>query len=428
MKPLTFVILLFSAFLLITGCTTQPEPVVTSTVEPTETILPSPEPTDSESGSETEIEPTNLKIWVPPQFDPNGDTPGGSVLQARLDEFILRRPGTTIEVRVKALSGPGGMIDTLQTTSGAAPLALPDLIALPRPLMESAAIKGLILPFDELTDSMLDEDWFPYALELSQLEQSTFGLPFAGDALAAIYRPSVTGELPVTWSGFLELQTPVIFTASDPDALTSLAFYQSTGAELLDEDRRPVIDSVKFTEVLTYFHQAQTANVLPFWITQFESEDQAWLAFEEGQSDIILTWASNYLVDTPADANAAQFPTEDGTAFTMATGWVWSLTSPNTERLALSTELAEFLSSSDFIARWNSAAGFFPTRPSAVNNWRDVPSRTLAQELLPGAVLIPQQDILSSISSPIHEAVIATLKDQVDPAAAAQAASDQLKP
>ncbi|HBA92225.1 MAG TPA: hypothetical protein DCZ08_10960, partial [Anaerolineaceae bacterium] len=96
------------------GCTTWLEPllngepagVVTPTSAPTAEVNPgeptmSPEPVAPIQGAVT------IPIWLPPQFDPEGDTPAGDVLRARLDAFMEENPGVLLVTRVKAASGPG---------------------------------------------------------------------------------------------------------------------------------------------------------------------------------------------------------------------------------------------------------------------------------------------------------------------------------
>ena len=87
-----------------------------------------------------------VRIWLPPEFDPQGNSPASSLLKARLDEFASENPDVRLEVRVKALEGAGGLLESLVAANVAAPLALPDLVLLPRPLLESAAIKRIALP------------------------------------------------------------------------------------------------------------------------------------------------------------------------------------------------------------------------------------------------------------------------------------------
>ena len=82
-------------------------------------------------------------------------------------------------------------------------------------------------------------------------------------------------------------------------------------------------------------------------------------------------------------------PTLDGNDYTLASGWVWSLASPDAQKQKLSTELAEFLSDSEFMARWTAAAGYLPTRASALACWKDAGIQALASQVLQSAQLYP---------------------------------------
>ncbi len=101
--------------------------------------------------SETDLPPqlpgiVTLHLWLPPEFDPNDGTLAGNLLKARLEEFTAQNPGVSIEVRLKAVQGAGGLLESLVTASAAAPLALPDLVTLPRPLLEFSRPEGADLP------------------------------------------------------------------------------------------------------------------------------------------------------------------------------------------------------------------------------------------------------------------------------------------
>ena len=188
-------IFLLLVILSLAGCEGLPLPEPSPTVEPspavTPTVPPPPKDTPTPSG------PVTLTLWLPPEFDPESGTPAGEILKTRLNEFSARRPNARVDVRIKALDGPGGLLDSLSTASAAAPLALPDLVALPRPTLEVAALKGLLHPFDELTDSIDNSDWYDYARQLARVQNSTFGLPFAGDAMIMVYRTTMVSEPPL---------------------------------------------------------------------------------------------------------------------------------------------------------------------------------------------------------------------------------------
>jgi len=400
---------------------TVPEIVATPTLE---APLPTAEPEIQENS------PVTLTIWIPPDFDPANGSSAGVIFQTRLDEFTQRRSNVRIETRVKDIEGPGGILDTLSTAGAAAPLALPDLVALPHHSLENAAIKGLLHPFDGLTDTMNDPDWYDFARKLSHLQNSTFGIPFAGDALILVYRPGITGAPPSDWDALLESTAEstvsLSFPAADPNSLVTLSLYQSTGGAILDEENRPTLDTIQFTEVLTVYHQAQQSSLMPYWLTQYETDDQAWLAFEEKRTDMVITWTSRTTQDLPKDAGVAAIPTPDGTPFTLATGWAWALVSPNPDHQALSAQLAEFLTTPDFLGAWTAAGGFVPPRSNALAAWEDSAMTALLNQVIPSAQLIPSLDIVTTLGPVLQKATVDILKEQVDPVTAASAAVEEL--
>ena len=193
---------------------------------------------------------------MPPQFAPVSGSVAGDLLQARLDEFAAEQADVSIQTRVKPLDGPGGLLDSLTTASAAAPLALPDLVALPRPVLETAALKGFLHPFDDLINDLEDPDWYDYARQLARLQDSQFGQPFAGDALILVYRQEIVPEPPSTLTSDLQSEGPLVFPAADPQALFTLALYQAAGGSILDDEGRPFLDEEPLLRVLSFIYQA----------------------------------------------------------------------------------------------------------------------------------------------------------------------------
>jgi multiple sugar transport system substrate-binding protein len=398
----------------------QPTPTLESI--PTATSLPEPTPaaTSQPSG------PLTINLWLPPEFDPETGTPAGDILKARLKEFTDRRNNTRVVVRIKAPEGPGGMLDSLTTANAAAPLAIPDLVALPRLELEAAALKGLLRPFDNLIEPVDDADWYPFARQMARLQNSTYGIPFAGDAQMMVYHPTTIPVPPRTLSDTLTSPGPLAFAAADPQALFTLAQYQASSGAILDEQERPWLEVAPLTEVLTYYQRAAAADLIPVWVTQLENDKQVWEAFNDGNAEMIVTWMSHHLNNLQDDSAGALMPTTNGQPFSLATGWVWALASPEPEHQAISVELAQWLSESDFLARWTSALSYLPPRPSALKNWQAAPQRALAGEIASNAQLIPTNDVLNSLSPLLEKATLDVLKRQTDATTAAQQAVDSL--
>lgn len=416
---------LFILVILLANCAQSPIQETNSTPEPpstpTDSLIPTQESTQSAP------EPTILRLWVPPQFDPASDTPSGNLLQERLEQYTAQRPDIRIETRVKASSGSGGLLDSLSSANAAAPMVVPDLILLPRSSLEIAALKGLLFPYDGLTSTLNDSDWYPYAQELGQLQTSTFGLPFAGNALVSLYRPSEI-EMPATdWLSALEVGQPIAFPAAEEEAYFPLAEYLSTGAPIQDADGRPFLDIAALTDVLNFFQEAESAGVMPFWLTQFTNDEQSLEAYTENQVNTTVTWINRYLSTLPGDTAAAPIITQDGTPFTLASGWVWALSNPQTERHAVSVDLAEFLTDSGFLTEWSETAGYLPPRASALEGWSNVALRNLVTKVVESARLIPSNEVMAVIGPALNQATVAILKQQSTPARAATEAIESLE-
>jgi len=423
-----------SFLLILAGCTTwlaglMPDSTAENLTPASSTATPSAETeaTPTFEPLPTSSGPMLLPLWVPPQFDPESKTTAGDLLRERLDAFMQAHPDISIEVRVKSSSGPGSLLEALTSTNAAAPSAVPGLIALNRSDLEAAAIKGLIYPLDGLSASMDDSDWYPYARQLASLQDSLFGLPFAGDALVLLYRPARIGDYPLaTWDDVIERGSPLIFQAGDDQAMVTLALYLSAGGIVQDGQGRPALDPKILTKVFDLFQTGARKGLFQTSITQYQSSGQAWQAFQEGQADWIITWSSNYLGEKPSDTNAALLPPLDTTNMAAANGWVWALSDPDPVRRQASIALAEFLVQPDFMSIWSEAAGYLPTRPSALAGWQSESLRQLLDQLALSAQIRPANELMASIGPVLMEGTLSVLKGQSAPVQAAQLAAEKL--
>ena len=407
--------------LLLTGCaniasllaTPEPAPISTGTPVFVATSIPTSTPTVTPGG------PRTLRIWVSPQFDPAVETPAATILQERLDEFVARRPGLQIEVRVKAES----MLNALAATQAAAPSIAPDLLALSRADMEAAAAKGLLHPLDGLSTLPEDPDWYPYARQLSHIQNTAFGLPFAGDALALA---GYAKPLPTSWSE-LPQGTLFIFPAAEPQASFTLSLYLSAGGTLIDDQGLPSIDETILSDTLSlYLPPEEGKGFLSPAIVDYQSSDQAWNALLEQRGNLAVIWTSNYLQNPPPLLTIAPLPGRDTGQYSLAEGWSWALAgSPENQPLAV--ELAEFLADSQFLAEWTQAAGYLPTRPTALSSWSDTKYKADLELVAESANLVPSADQLSQIGPLLTEATLAVIKGEQLPFPAAQAVTEQLK-
>jgi multiple sugar transport system substrate-binding protein len=412
-------IVFFLFLVLLSGCTNFPDflstPLpATDEVKATATSV-SPTP-PSQTAAEA---PRTLRIWLPPQFDPSLENPASVLLGNRLDEFASTRPWLQMDVRIKSEKD---ITDTLTTTNSAAPILMPDLIALSRENLEKAAGRGRLHPQDGLSTQINDPDWYLYAVQMAHIQNTAFGLPFAGEALMLAGHEL---PMPESW-GELEEQS-FIFTAADPQGLFSLSLYLSAGGALTNEEGLLYIDKSILEKILTFYANVSEDQILPQFVLEYQEYDQTWNAFLDRRADMAVTWTSLFLKDPDSGYHAGLLPALETASVPLARGYSWALAGSDLENQALAMELAEFLSESEFLAEWTEAAGMLPTRPTALSSWEDSENRQVMASIAELAQIIPSQEILTIISPLLKEAALSVLSGEKSPGEAAGAAAEQLE-
>ena len=365
-------------------------------------------------------------LWLPPQFDPSSATRAADLLSARLEAFQVANPNIKIEVRIKSVSGPGGLLNSLTATSAAAPGNLPALIALPRSDQETAALKSLIFPLDSLSKLVDDPDWYAYARQLAFIQGIAYGLPFAGDAMLLLYRPSKVPNLPSDWPAIFNQNLLLAFPAADPQGLMALELYLSAGGTIKDAQGHPALQVDALTKVLRLLDDGTKQGTFQTGLAQYQTDGQAWQAYRDQKVQWLVSWSSRFIGELPVDTTAAMLPSLGTQPYTLATGWLWALSEPDPSLRPAAVSLAEFLSASDFLSQWSAAAGYLPTRPSALAGWSNQSLKSLLSPIVLAAQARPSNDLLSSLGPVLQDATLQIIKQQADPAQVAEAAAERL--
>jgi ABC-type glycerol-3-phosphate transport system substrate-binding protein len=359
-RALLFVLLLAAA-----GCTVglpAASPTAGASLDITPTLpLPAPTvtPTPTPSG------PQRLILWLPPQFSPGAETPGGERLQAQLDAFQAARPEINLEVWRKAEEGPANVLDFLQKTAAAAPANLPDLVVLRRADLEAAAAMGLLHPIEGLTLAFDDPDWFPVGRDLVSVQGTFDGLPLAFDVLVIVWRTSAFESPPQTGQDFTS--SPLLFPAQDSHAWLPFAVYRGLGGLLQTEGQIGFQPEPLMNTLALFADGAETGWVHPASLEQ-TGYDAAWETFQSGGVEAAIVWLSDYLAAQPEGVRMMPLPLSDDGA-TLADGWVLALAGSVPEKQALAMRLVESLTTPEFLAEWSQAVGYLPARPRAATSW-----------------------------------------------------------
>lgn len=422
MRKCMYVLIFLSV--IITGCSIfQP---ADSELVPEATAIPTFAPVTTPDSILVPTAPLNITIWLPEEFNPEDDSEASQLLKNRLNEFTERHPGVRVEVRIKALEGTGGLLDALSTAHTAAPLALPDLIILPMYEFTTAVARDLLYPIDALSLDDDRSDIYDFANQMTNIQGTHFGVPFAIDSLILAYQPSNVGDPPRDWASVLDSENILGFAAADRQAFTSLALYHSAGGQFLDDEDRPTLENATLLELLSFLDSARQSGVTPYWLTQYDTDDRAWQAFILNQTNLVVTWMHHFMTSDQDDIAATHIPTLTGSPYTIANGWILAIATPQSERHELAYQLASFLTESQFIGEWTSAAGYFPPRSNALESWSTPTNQALANQLLPIAQVVPAESVINFIGPILKQITVDVLKNQLTPDEAVQVAVELL--
>lgn len=415
-------ILIFGISFFAFSCNSLVQPINNpggSNVTPTSTSNPTVVVTATPTLAQVDI----LRLWLPPQWDPNSDSAAGKLLKERLTEFQSQFPNLPVEVRIKAIDGIGGMLDSLTTASTAAPLALPDLVLLPRPLLETTAQKGILHPLNSYIENPDEDIWFPYAHQLTLVQNTNYGIPFLGDLFLLAYPQSMSTEVPKEWDQWLNSSSTLGFNANDPQATIILTLYLLAGGSIQDDQGHPTLDGEILTTLLEDFALASRQGKIPAWVTQTDNPQILGQALSEHKADLIYLWSSLYLQSERPGWNILPGFYQNNKTVCLANGWVWASPSPQADRIGIAFQLAKFLSEKGFMAKISEMSGGVPTQSAAFMTWKNQELASNLAAISEIAMTIPPVGISTAVSPALHNALLAVLKDHT---AVTQAVADAL--
>lgn len=404
---------------LLSGCQNvlKQIPFLNPTTEPTPSTAMTPAPTLAYSMTQVPSQVTGsseeLSIWLPPQFDPNNGTPAGDLFKAQLEKFSADNPGVSVNVRIKSENGSGGMLDSLTTASTAAPSILPGLVILSRSDLERAAQNGLLFPLEPADFDIDFEDMFPFARDMGKTREAAYGVPFAGNALVLEYKPLQIGYPPMNWRDILQQQAILAFPAADPESLIPLLLYQQVGGVFNGDEEDVLLDEIPLQRSLQIIADGTTANVFPYWLTEYTTFDQSQQALIDSSAAYAIVWTSQYLSEKTDNLTITSLPTVENQIMTLADGWILAFPQTSSERYLAHLKLAECLIDPEFHQAWSEAAGILPVSKTVLSGWSDQGLSKILYPIAESARLIPTNNIIDTLGPLLNNASQGLIRKQI---------------
>ena len=387
------------------------QPTTLPAVTPDPVITPLPQATLT---AETPaVDPYQITLWLPPEFDPENGTLAGSLLKQQLDQFTSEYPDYTLTVRIKAPGGEGGMLDSLNTASLAAPAVVPGILIMPRLEFEKAARAGLLMSIDLSEFEGEQAAYFPYANAMTLVRGTRYGVPFAGDALCMAYKPNEVAYPHTKWRELVQVNVKVTaFPASDPQGLMQTLLYMSLGGDFGGDETRVNLDEPALQQSLLLLSEGASANAFPTWLSDYTTFEQSWQALLNSNATYAVIWASRFLANHPEKITLGNLPKWDELGFTLADGWVLTFPQTSAEQLAEYQLLAEYLLENEFLGSWTEAIGLMPVTESALSQWENAGIAGVLQQISLSARPLPGNFVMSAIGPVFSQATIEMIRKQ----------------
>ncbi len=394
---------------------------------PSQATPPVIPPTITPEATEASPASMQLVLWLPASLAPDRTTQAGILLAERLARFEETHPEISLQVRLKAETGPAGLLESLIAAAAAAPAALPDAVLLDPGGLSTAAFKGLTVPLNGLLAPPSEPEWYAYAVEAAKVDGVVFGLPAGAEAQVLAYRTDAYASPPLAWSDLVDSQLPFLFPAADPSASFTLAQLLAARARLYDDAGRPTLDQPALLNVLGFYQAARAAGALPLSARQYASVAETWRVFKEGRVLAAEARLRPFLLEgNPAIHAAAPLPTYDGRGISLVWCWSWAVVTRDPARQQAVARVLEWLMDPEFLASWTLAAGLLPSTTMSLQGWPTGAAASLASRLVTAAVPAPPAETTGIFGPALQQAVQGVLSGQSTPEEAAQAAAQAL--
>jgi ABC-type glycerol-3-phosphate transport system substrate-binding protein len=350
------------------------EPTSQATTVPDSADTPAPATVDTPPPILPDNNTLTVTVWVATQFYSLEEEVAGQIVSRQIQEFADRNPDIAISVAAKVSSGQGGILSYLRTGRSVAPGAMPDLVLLPADQLASAISEQLVYPLEPWISADLLADLYPAADTLGRVDQVIVGYPYVLRNLThlAFDRTVFTETVPATWQGVLQSPARLIVPAAGTTGADIVQqTYLALDGEFGREDGHLVLDVDTLSNVLAFFNQARQDGNLLIESSNIATYEEAWNFYRNGQANMVPVTADLFLRQRASgqDTGFAPIPGPQDRLLPQVDAWVWAISSPDTARQQIASQLIAWLISEDNLGEVSLATLSLPSRRGALERW-----------------------------------------------------------
>ncbi len=330
-----------------------------------------------EAGSAAESAPRPLKVWLPAPLISDESGEAFQLLNERSTEFT-ESYGIPIEYRIKDVGRVGGIMATIRAGSDVAPGALPDITLIRRRDFSPSQVRQHLHSMESLFSSSIIND-LGNGLEFGQipLEEGValYGLPYLFDVLLVVETSSPARDgYNLSFDDVLSSGANFLFPAARTSGLNQTFYLQYLSAGgLTPSDGAMSIDEAALRGVLQFYEDLTQRELITADVLSYQTP-AAYLADFVNRSEqpqLAIFNASDYLAmidQANPGLKASNIPTPSGEGFSIRSGWLWVIVTPDLNRQSLAARFLERMMAPDFHARFAKTLYHLPSQPAILGD------------------------------------------------------------
>jgi len=334
--------------------------------------------------------PIVLKLWLPEPLVPVANEQAAFLMAEQINAFQTAQPDIQVELRLKKAADVGGVMETLRAASAVASNALPDMALLRRGDLLAAAQSGLIQPLEGTVTSAILGDLYPAALELGQVNDVLYGLPYALDVEHIVYRPVVLSGSFNTFEDVLTNQQTFVFPAGPVEGISNVLLlqYLSAGGSLVDLQVGE-INAEALRTVLDFYQAGVEGGEVQTTVLNYARPDDYLAGLVDGSINAAVVSSTQYLdlLARGQQFEPAPIPLAEGSAAAIVNGWMWVMVTKDESRQEQAARFLDWMFNATRLSSYTRLINTLPPLRAAMRLWDGGNYNSFATQLLSNAYL-----------------------------------------
>jgi ABC-type glycerol-3-phosphate transport system substrate-binding protein len=266
---------------------------------------------------------------------------------------------------------------------------MPDLTLIQRSDLLAAVQAGLVHPWEGRVSSAVIGDLHSAALRLGQVDGQLYGLPYVLEVEHLAYRPS-SSEGSWRFEALLEREVPFVFPANRITGVNDVFLIQYLDAGgTFPEAGMETINVEALRTTLAFYEQAAAAGIVRPTVLDYSTPANYRRDLASGIIPAALVTSSLYLelLAEGQDLAYGLIPTLTGQPATVLDGWMWVMTTADTDRQALAMSFADWMLDEARQEDYAQHVRMLPSQRTTLRRMDDAAYAQFVSRLLDSAIL-----------------------------------------